>query len=515
MAQPSLPRPLRESDLAHEARLDPVMPASRGRPHVEGRRLAPERRERPRDALEARRVESGAHFRHVDQLAPLIETDMEGPEAGARALGLRVAADHEFLPAVAFDLDPVRRPPAGVRAREPLRHDPLEPHLGSGLEECLAVLQHVIAALHRSQRRHDACEELLALRQCKLAQVVPLEPEAVEEDAAHRNPHPGSLDVARLGEVHARLEPLEAGPSALVLRDDLAVQHESIRRQRAKSGRDLRIPPGDVLAAPPDEDHTIALSLREHPHAVVLDLEAPVRTGGRALRQRGQHERHGADRNLPLRRAQRPDPLPERLERAGHVPHLLDRESRDHRLGIAIDRLLLARGTVRLLEQEPFLLLLAHAHERPAPAELESEELQLHLSTLVLLERILGLEGAEPPVIPHDDRSGSVVPCRDDSLERAVLQRMVLDVDRQPLLLHARRGPFGHRPTLERSVQLEAEVVMHVARPVLLDDEPGRRTGRGLRGRRTAAPEGLGRPGGVPLLMVFFEMGTAGRAQGI
>src|SRR6185295_11957356 len=169
-------------------------------------------------------------------------------------------------------------------------------------------------------------------------------------------------------------------------------------------------------------------------------------------------------------------------------------------------------GAVVLLEEEPLLLLLPHAHQRPAPAKLEPEELQLHLAALVLLVDVLGLERAEPAVIPDDHGSRPVVAGGDHALEGAVLQRMILDVDRQPLLLDARGGPLRDRPALQRAVQLEPEVVVHVARPVLLDDET--RGGSGSGGfRARSLPERLGSALGVPFTAVVFELGVAGRAH--
>ena len=435
--KPPLLGPLREADLAYQPRLHPVMTGPARAAFRERRRLARERLEHLRDALERGCVEPRAGLRDVHEPRALIQAHVERAELGAGALRLGVAADHEFLTAVALDLDPVRRAAARVAALKALRDDPLEPHLGRRGEKLLAVLQNMVRALHGRERRHDAGEKLLPIHQREAAQVVGLEPEAVEEDAADRHLDHRRLDIAGAREVHPGLEPLEAGTAGLILGDDLAVEHEARHGERAQPVRDLGIALRDLLAAPPDEPDLVVLARSQHPHSVVLDLEAPIRPRGWTLGERGQRERNLPREKLPLRRADRAHAFPQGRESAGHVAHLLDRQARDHGLGIALNRFLLGRGGVRLLEEQPLLLLLPHANERPATAQLEPEQLQLQLPALVLLERILRLERPEPAAIPHDDRAGSVVSGRDHSLEVPVLERMVLDVNCQALLLDA------------------------------------------------------------------------------
>src|SRR4029077_19821446 len=106
---------------------------------------------------------------HVHQALALVETDVERAEAGARALGIGVAADHELLAPLALDLEPVGRSPRLIRARKLLGHDALEAQLRRRLEERRALLQDEVAALHRSDRRHGAREQLLAPLERELA----------------------------------------------------------------------------------------------------------------------------------------------------------------------------------------------------------------------------------------------------------------------------------------------------------------------------------------------------------
>ena len=62
-------------------------------------------------------------------------------------------------------------------------------------------------------------------------------------------------------------------------------------------------------------------------------------------------------------------------------------------------------------------------------------------------------------------------PFGDDAFEAAVLERMVLDLHREPLVRRIEARPLGHRPALQHAVELQPEVVVQMAGGVLLDDE--------------------------------------------
>ena len=82
----------------------------------------------------------------------------------------------------------------------------------------------------------------------------------------------------------------------------------------------------------------------------------------------------------------------------------------------------------------------------------------------------------------------AVLALRDDALERAVLERVVLDVHRQALARRGSRlGPLGTAQLLQHAVELEAEVVVQPRRVVLLDDEARRRRARPARPPRARA----------------------------
>src|SRR5262249_9925284 len=164
------------------------------------------------------------------------------------------------------------------------------------------------------------------------------------------------------------------------------------------------------------------------------------------------------------------------------------------------------RGAIQLLQQQPLLVLLPHPDEGPATPKLVAEELELHLAARVLLEEIFGFEGAPPATIPHDDRARAVVPRGDHAFEVGVLEGMVFDVPREPLLFDVGRGALGYGPALQGPVQLEAEVEMHVPGPVLLNDEPWAWLREDAFPGGHVAPEGLGGAVRGSLFPVILEV---------
>ena len=102
--------------------------------------------------------------------------------------------------------------------------------------------------------------------------------------------------------------------------------------------------------------------------------------------------------------------------------------------------------------------------------------------------------------VPDLDRAGAVLALRDLAVEGRVLERVILDVDREVLLAGLERHALRDRPARKRAVSLEAEVVVQPARVVPLDDED--RLFPAL-----AAAERLGRFLRVALLLVLGQLG--------
>src|SRR5262245_19514682 len=164
------------------------------------------------------------------------------------------------------------------------------------------------------------------------------------------------------------------------------------------------------------------------------------------------------------------------------------------------------RFFVALLDQQPVLAplasgLAAHPHQRPVSVQLLAFEREFKRSLAIgrLGVRILWNPGA---AIPQEHGPAAIFTLWDDAFERAVIERMVLDMDGEALLSGIEARPFGDCPALQDAVELEAEIVMQPPRSMLLNDkgEPG----VGL----SARPSGSGRLRRLPKIAfasVFLE----------
>jgi hypothetical protein len=105
------------------------------------------------------------------------------------------------------------------------------------------------------------------------------------------------------------------------------------------------------------------------------------------------------------------------------------------------------------------------------PFELEQE--------LALLEPLAPiLEGHPLATVPDDDAACAVVPVWDDPLEVAVLERVVLDLHGEPLVVHVVRRPLGHGPRPQHAVHLDPQIPVQLPSGVLVHDEEPSRHGR-------------------------------------
>ena len=101
----------------------------------------------------------------------------------------------------------------------------------------------------------------------------------------------------------------------------------------------------------------------------------------------------------------------------------------------------------------------------------------------LVVAELLRLVGA---AVPDEHRAGAVLALRDLALELEVLERVVLGVHGEPVLVRVLRHAARKRPRGERAVVLEAQVPVQAAGVVLLDHEAG------LAATSRAAPRGSG-----------------------
>ena len=387
-----------------------------------------------------------------------MHAEHERPEAAAAAaLALRVAADHELLPAVRLDLQPVAAATAlGVARRRPLRHHALEMLFGRRLEQRFAVVERA-GELDDRVRREQLLEPSPALGQRQVDRRLAVDLEHVE--------HLVREPAAPL--LHRR----EARPAVRVERHDLAVDDRVGRAQRlGELLRHDREPLRQVVASARDELGFAAAHVGEGPIPVPLRLELPALAARQLLRQGREHRPVGCGA-------------------AGRRP------------------------LVALAEYEPVLLVAGEVRRHERPRSLETLAVQPHGEAAVALL----LEELVRAAVPDLDRARAVVPLRDLALEAPVLERMVLDVDREVLLAGLERDAFRHRPRGEDAVALEPEVVVQPPRVVPLNDEDRRPASGGAVafGLRRASPawpatlpalKGLGRLLAVALAFVLREL---------
>src|ERR1700721_300646 len=73
--------------------------------------------------------------------------------------------------------------------------------------------------------------------------------------------------------------------------------------------------------------------------------------------------------------------------------------------------------------------------------------------------------------IPNHHGAAAVLPLRNGPFEVAVIQRMVFDLDREPLFRRVEGRALCNCPGLENTVELEPKVVMQMRGRMLLDNK--------------------------------------------
>ena len=221
--------------------------------------------------------------------------------------------------------------------------------------------------------------------------------------------------------MHARLEALEARPALGVERDDLAVEDHAPRAQLARERAHLRIARREVGEVAALQRDVAVVEEGDRADAVPLDLEAPVLLVAGQLAGPGQHRR----------------------------------EALGHRLVAG------SRRRVHAVDQP---VLAARGEQRVAALQPLAVERRDHL----VVAELLGLVGA---AVPDLHRPGAVLALGDLALEVEVLERVVLGVHGEPVLVGVLRDPARQRPRDQHAVVLQPQVPVQVAGVVLLDHE--------------------------------------------
>jgi hypothetical protein len=156
--------------------------------------------------------------------------------------------------------------------------------------------------------------------------------------------------------------------------------------------------------------------------------------------------------------------------------HGLDRSACFDRAGPRLEQTVcrsLAGVLVVGLDQQPvlFAALVAalHVHEAPSALELAARELELEVAFGQL--SVWVVIGRPAAAVPDDDAASTVFALGDAPLELGIVERVVLDMHREALVVGREARAPGDGPALQDTVELEAQVVMQPARGMLVHDE--------------------------------------------
>ena len=338
-------------------------------------------------------------------------------------------------------------------------------------------------------RGENVLQPLLAFEQGKLARILALRVEQVEQIILQR-------DRGILGR---RLHLRERRRATLVQRHQLAIEHRVLQANRLDGLRNAPIFVGPVLRIAREQPRLAVLHHRNDATPIELDLvqpPIPLRRCIGELRQLGRHKlrRHpqptfslglfygGRLRSpLPLRRFfRRRLQVPRRIHLALLVGlslgfDLLQRPFGLHAGRPFLDRVdIVLRPVVPLLDQQPVVAprLLArpwlHPDKRKPALQSLAEKHELEVAILQHLPRV----ALRRPLaaIPQHHRAFAIAR-RDHAFEAAILDRVILYLDRQTLVSRIEARPTRHGPAFENAVQLQPEVEMQPCRVVLLHDK--------------------------------------------
>ena len=432
------------------------------------------------------RGEAGAHAADIDQLLAAMDAGQQRAQPSALA---GPAADHHLVAAAALGLGPVPAASGLVRRIEALGDDAFEMHPAGRLQHRIAGRLEVIdvAEVRGSfDLANRAFSRALRSRSGSSRRSSPLDEQQVE----------GKVDqLVGLVVGQGRLKRGEIRRAVLVQRHDLAV--EQAIGQRARGLGDAAELGGPVEPLARAKLCVAVFDAELHAIAVELDLVRPARLRRGALDQlaelRLDETRHG-------RRRRGLGGFITLLDPRRHRPRGLARDEGRRRLALAgRDRVqaaaggdgfgvrqegiavALAGGVVAVLDQQPVGALAApavvlHAHEHPAALQPLAFQSEFQVAALQPLMRIA--LGNPVAAVPQLHRAAAILALGNGAFEIAIVERVVLDLDRKALVVRIERGPARHRPGLEDAVELEPEIVVQAPRVVPLDDEAQRRGGR-------------------------------------
>ena len=264
--------------------------------------------------------------------------------------------------------------------------------------------------------------------------------------------------------MHPVLQPREIRRPGGAERHDLAVDDHGLRPEPGRGGDDLGIPVGDVGTAAGEQHHPAPVPRTECAHPVPLHLR-PRRLLPAVRGRAGDSDVGGPGEHRAGSRGRRSR----------------GRRSRGRRSGVRVGCLLLHP----VYQPRGFLAGAGGADQSQAHAVERAARATVHRDDDLVVAPFLRLV---PAPVPDRDRAGAVFAPRDLALERGVLQRMILRLDREMIDGRRIRDALRHGPADEHPVTLQPEVVVQPPSAMLLHHET--RVLSVLGSRRSVTPVG-------------------------
>src|SRR3984893_16499812 len=116
--------------------------------------------------------------------------------------------------------------------------------------------------------------------------------------------------------------------------------------------------------------------------------------------------------------------------------------------------------------------VLFHADENPAAVQTLSLQDEFKVAASKRFLWRLVAFGLPISAVPELNRPAAIFALGDRSLEVPIIEWMILDLDREPLVMGIERWDAGDGPRFKDTIELKSKIVMQPRCRMLLDDEP-------------------------------------------
>src|SRR5262245_18193174 len=126
-----------------------------------------------------------------------------------------------------------------------------------------------------------------------------------------------------------------------------------------------------------------------------------------------------------------------------------------------------------MLDQKPVVatdaFVAPSAHQHPPALELLARQSEFQLALAESLFRINPVFWRPQPPVPYHDGAADILSLRDRAFKVPVVERMILNFNRQPPIARGERRPLRHGPGLEDAIGLQPQIIVEPGGSVLLN----------------------------------------------